>query len=107
MPLVMKYLSLCRSHPLAAVLSTALAILLLQICIDAYLGDIAEHFNAWYVVRATAAVGTGQPLPDITFIAGQVGLGIWSLPLALLLLLLLPLILGAGIVFAVRLWLRN
>jgi len=70
----------------------ALLFLIIQIAVDAYMGDAAGYFNAWYVVLSLVEVFTEGSGAQRNFIMGQAELGLIALPTALLLLIALPLL---------------
>ncbi len=93
-----RYQNLCLHRPVQAVFLTGLFCLSVQIGVDAYLGDIAEYFNAWYVILTLWAelIGAGQL--SLTYIIGQGSIGRWALPVALIILILEPLVYAVLIV---------
>ncbi|WP_169570271.1 hypothetical protein [Sneathiella limimaris] len=97
------YIEFCKSSPGAAVLITALAALIIQLLIDAWLGHVAEYFNAWYLIKAIGLWVTGQPYGEVPFLIGQEKLGVISLPVGTLVLLVQPFLYGALLVGAARL----
>lgn len=70
----------------------ALLFLTLQVGVDAYMGDAAEYFNAWYVVLAFVEIFSQSNGAPLNFIAGQAELGLTALPIALAVLIVLPLL---------------
>lgn len=96
------YMNFCNQHLLKAILYTSLFAMMMQIVVDAYLGPVAEYFNAWYVLRAFAASLTGASPLSFPFLMGQEALGLMALPAATVILILEPMLYGSMIVFFVR-----
>jgi len=64
----------------------------MQIGVDAYMGDAAEYFNAWYVVLTCVEIFTEGNGTQLNFIMRQAELGLAALPIALAILIALPLL---------------
>ncbi|MEH6559758.1 MAG: hypothetical protein V7708_18340 [Oceanicoccus sp.] len=75
--------------------------LTIQIGVDAYMGDDAGYFNAWYVVLTFVELFTEGNGKQLNFIMGQAELGLIALPIALTILISLPL-LFASVIDAAR-----
>ena len=93
----------CLDEPIAAWFAFALLVLVIQLAIDARLGEVAECFNAWGVVAALWTwMRGGDPLA-VHFLAGQQRLGAGALPLAMLIMTVQPLLYGGVVVLAIPL----
>ncbi len=105
----MFYFTLCTEKPVRAVILTSCFALFVQLLVDAYLGDIAEYFNAWYVLLAIKEWSIGEVFTHIPFLAGQQKLGSWALPAGLFILIFEPMIYGSLVVATARgvLWLKR
>ena len=93
---------LCIRRPVRGTGAVATVVLAVQTAIDAAMGHGAEFFNAWHSLLALGGlVATGE-IPALPFIAGQAALGPFALPVALGVLIGLPVLVAAIVVGVVR-----